>query len=54
MKETETETIILMNAAKFRYGDSDLSSSVALLNADANRKLLPLKLIEKLDVSIRR
>ncbi|CAK4840670.1 unnamed protein product [Aphanomyces euteiches] len=49
VKATESETIILMNTAKFRYGDSELSSSAALLNADANRKFSPLKLLEKLD-----
>lgn len=49
VKGTEMEPIILLNGAKFRYGDSDLRSGVALLNADANRKFSPLKLIEKLD-----
>ncbi|OAB27052.1 hypothetical protein PMSD_24050 [Paenibacillus macquariensis subsp. defensor] len=48
VKETETESIILMNAAKFRYGDSDMNSGAALLNADANRIFSPLKLVEKL------
>jgi putative ABC transport system permease protein len=46
---TEMEPIILLNGAKFHYGDSDLRSGVALLNADTNRKFSPLKLIEKLD-----
>jgi putative ABC transport system permease protein len=49
VKETETETIILMGASKFRFGDSDLNIGAALLNADANRKFSPLKLIERLD-----
>lgn len=50
VRETETETIILMSAAKFRYDGSDLSISAALLNVDANRTIAPLKLIDKLDV----
>ncbi|MGF7049651.1 putative ABC transport system permease protein [Paenibacillus sp. DS2015] len=49
VKETEMETIILMEAAKFRYGDSDMNSDAALLNADAKRNFSPLKLTEKLD-----
>ncbi|MDR0269327.1 FtsX-like permease family protein [Paenibacillus sp.] len=49
VRETETMRIILMNMAKFRYGDSDLSLGVAILNADASRRFSPMKLIEKLD-----
>jgi putative ABC transport system permease protein len=49
VRETETETIILMSAAKFRFDGSDLSISAALLNAGANRTIAPLKLIDKLD-----
>ncbi|UNK18750.1 FtsX-like permease family protein [Paenibacillus sp. N3/727] len=49
VSETETEQIILMNTAKFRYGDSDLSLGAAILNADTSRRFSPLKLIEKLD-----
>lgn len=49
VRETETKQIILMNTAKFRYGDSDLSLGAAILNADASRKFSPMKLIEKLD-----
>ena len=47
--EIETEEMILMSAARFRYGDSDMSSAAALLNADANRSFSPLKMIEKLE-----
>lgn len=49
VRETETVQIVLMNTAKFRYGDSDLSLGAAILNADANRRFSPMKLIEKLD-----
>jgi putative ABC transport system permease protein len=51
VKETEMEKIILLNSVKFHYGEGDLSISAALINADANRSLSPLKLIEKLEPS---
>lgn len=47
--ETETEEMILMSAARFRYAGSDMSSAAALLNADGNRQFSPLKVIEKLE-----
>lgn len=46
---TEEEHVILMNGAKFRYEDSDLSLVIALLHAEAPRDLASMKLIEKLD-----
>ncbi|WP_256758428.1 ABC transporter permease [Cohnella sp. WQ 127256] len=49
VQEIEKENIILMNTAKFRYGDSDMNVGAALFNADDERKFSPLKLIEKLD-----
>ena len=47
--ETETEEIVLMNIAKFNFGNSELTSSIAIFNADNNRNIGPLKLIEKLN-----
>jgi putative ABC transport system permease protein len=49
VKETEKEKVILLDAAKFRYADGDLTSSVALINANTNRSVSPLKLIEKIE-----
>lgn len=49
--ETETEDIIIMNMAKIKYGNSELTNSVTIFNADASRNIGPLKLIEKLDTS---
>ncbi|MEH7378945.1 FtsX-like permease family protein [Bacillus sp. JJ1533] len=46
--ETETEEIVFMNIAKFNYGSSELTSSVAIFNADSNRSIGPLKLSEQL------
>lgn len=49
--KTETEEIVMMNLAKFNYGSSELTSSVAIFNADNSRSIGPLKLTEKLDTS---
>ena len=49
--ETETEEIINMDIAKFNFGNSELSNSVVIFNADNNRMIGPLKLIEKLNTS---
>ena len=49
--ETETEEIINMNIAKFNFGNGELSSNVVIFNADDNRNIGPLKLIEKLNTS---
>ena len=49
VSEMEMEETILMGAAKFRYGDSEMSNSALLINADASRSISPLKLLEKLD-----
>jgi len=49
--KTETEEIIAMNIAKFEFGNSELTSSVAIFNAGNERIIGPLKLIEKLNTS---
>ncbi|PWW03281.1 putative ABC transport system permease protein [Paenibacillus cellulosilyticus] len=46
---TEVESILVMPSATMRFGDSDLNTALSLLDADTDRKLGPLKLIEKLD-----
>ena len=51
VKETETEEIIAMNIAKFNFGNGKLTNTTIIFNADANRNIGPLKLIEKLDTS---
>lgn len=51
VSESEMESILLMSTAKFRYGNSEMNQSAALLNADANRTIAPLKLMEKIDLS---
>ncbi|MEH7225671.1 ABC transporter permease [Bacillus sp. JJ1566] len=47
--ETETEEIVMIGLATFKLGNSKLNSSVAIFNADHNRSIGPLQLIEKLD-----
>ncbi|ATP42390.1 ABC transporter permease [Solibacillus sp. R5-41] len=49
--ETETEEAILMNIAKFNFGNSELTSSAAIFNADDHRNIGALKLVEKLNTS---
>ncbi|MCC3357827.1 ABC transporter permease [Bacillus sp. REN16] len=49
--ETETEEIVIMSLATFKLGNSELNSSIAIFNADHNRSIGPLKLIEKLDTT---
>ncbi|MDR4887803.1 ABC transporter permease [Fredinandcohnia sp. QZ13] len=49
--ETETEEIVMMNIATFHFGNSELTSTVAIFNAENNRTIGPLKLIEKLNTS---
>ena len=49
--ETETEEAIIMNSAKFNFNNSELTSSAAIFNADDDRSIGALKLIEKLDTS---
>ncbi|MFJ7735573.1 FtsX-like permease family protein [Lysinibacillus sp. NPDC097287] len=49
--ETETEEAILMNIAKFNFGNSELTSSTVIFNADATRNIGELKLVEKLNTS---
>lgn len=48
VKAFEMESMILMDAAKFRYGKSDMNSGAALFNSDAKRHFSSLKLIQKL------
>lgn len=52
VKAAEKESILLMEGTKFRYGDSDLSISIALLDADSLRDFTPLRLIDKLDAPV--
>lgn len=47
--ETETEEAIIMNMAKFNFGDSELTSSAVIFNADHPRNIGALQLVEKLD-----
>ena len=47
--ETETEDIITMNIAKYKFGNSELASNAAIFNADQDRRIGAIKLIEKLD-----
>ena len=49
--ETETEEIVMMSMAKFNFGNNELTSSVAIFNAENDRIIGPLKLIEKLNTS---
>lgn len=49
--ETETEEIMVMNIANFNFGNGELTTSVAFFNADANRNIGPIKLIEQLTTS---
>ena len=49
--ETDTEEIIIMNIAKFNFGNSELASNVTIFNADDIRSIGALKLIEKLNTS---
>lgn len=49
--ETETEEIIIMNIAKFNFGNSELASNATIFNADHNRSIGALKLIEELNIS---
>lgn len=48
---TETDEAILMNSAKFNFGNSELTTSTVILNADEQRKIGTVKLVEKLDTS---
>ncbi|MFJ7952700.1 ABC transporter permease [Lysinibacillus sp. NPDC096418] len=47
--ETETEEVIIMNTAKFNFGNSELTSSPIIFNADDPRNIGALKLVEKLN-----
>lgn len=47
--ETETEKIINMNSAKFNFGNGELSNVALIFNADTERNIGPLHLIEKLN-----
>lgn len=49
VKEAETEDILLLPLAAFRYDKSDVSIRTAVLNADADHKIAPPKLVEKSD-----
>ena len=47
--KTEKEEIIIMNTAKFNFGNGELSNSAIIYNADNYRMIGPLNLIEKLN-----
>ncbi|MWC30790.1 ABC transporter permease [Paenibacillus sp. MMS18-CY102] len=47
VNDVEFEPIMVMGSAFFRFGDSEFNSGLAILNADASRKLAPLKLVGK-------
>ncbi|WP_230200120.1 ABC transporter permease [Bacillus niameyensis] len=49
--ELEAEEIIHMSIAKFNFGNGELSNNVVIFNADANRDIGSLKLIEKLNTA---
>lgn len=49
VKETETEEIINMNLAKYHFGNGELTNSAVIFNADTNRTIGPLQMIEKLN-----
>lgn len=51
IKETETEEIIHMNLATYSFGNGELTNNAVIFNADANRKIGPLKLTDKIDTS---
>ncbi|QNF28109.1 ABC transporter permease [Metabacillus elymi] len=49
--ETEIEDIINMDIANFTFGNGELTSSAIIFNADTNRNIGKLKLVEKLNTS---
>lgn len=49
--ESEIEDIIYMNNANFKFGNGELSSSAIFYNADDNRDVGSLKLIEKVNTA---
>ncbi|MEO4055389.1 ABC transporter permease [Solibacillus sp. CAU 1738] len=49
--ETEIEETILMNIAKYNFGNSELTSSTAIFNSDATSNIGELKLVEKLNTT---
>ena len=48
---TEKEEMINMEFVKFDYGDSELSNEISILNADHNRNIGTMELVEKLKES---
>ena len=48
---TEIEEVVNMEVAKFNFGAGELSTNVIFLNADANRNIAPLSLIDELKTS---
>lgn len=51
IKETETEEIIHMNLANYKFGNGELTNSAIIFNADAERTIGPFTLIEQMDAS---
>jgi len=46
---TEIEEVVNMEVAKFNFGEGELSTNLIFLNADAERNIAPLKLLEQLE-----
>ncbi|QCR34463.1 ABC transporter permease [Lysinibacillus sp. SGAir0095] len=51
IKETETEEIIHMNLANYKFGNGELTNSAVIYNADAKRKIGSYTLVEKINTS---
>jgi len=49
IEKTEKEDILLLTTAKIKYGDSEMSSGVAIASIDHARSFPSMNLIEKLD-----
>ena len=51
VSETEIEDVIHMDIANYKFGNGELTSSAIMFNADEDRSVGPLNLIEKLNKS---
>lgn len=47
--EIETQPALYLSTAKFNYGDAELTNGAAIMNANSDGKMAPLKLVEKLE-----
>lgn len=52
VERAEKENIILLQAAQFKYGASELNSGLVLFNAKSDREIAPVTFVEKLDSSL--